>query len=82
VVEQVSGAEQIFNIVFFVTLVSLLFQGMSIPWMAKKMGLNEPQGEKESNFGIEIPEEIGGKLHELTCTPDLLSHGRRIKDIP
>mgnify|MGYP000072530366 CR=1 FL=1 len=82
VVEEVSGAEQIFNIVFFVTLVSLLFQGMSIPWMAKKMGLNEPQGEKESNFGIEIPEEIGGKLHELTCTPDLLSHGRRIKDIP
>lgn len=82
VVEQVAGASQIFNIVFFVTLISLLFQGMSIPWAARKLDLISPHQEKESNFGIEIPEEVGSSLHEVVCTAQTFAQGNRIKDIP
>lgn len=39
VIEHIDGADQIFNIVFFITLLSLLFQGISIPWVAKKLHL-------------------------------------------
>lgn len=48
VIEHIDGAGQIFNIVFFVTLLSLLFQGISIPWMAKRFHLMVP--ENDSNL--------------------------------
>ena len=41
VVAKVDGGDQIFNIVFFVTLLSLLSQGMSLSWVAKKLGHSE-----------------------------------------
>lgn len=81
-VEQVNGADQIFNIVFFVTLLSLLVQGMSLSWVAKKLGLSTPVPDTEENFGIEIPETVGSQLHEVYCTHQLLSHGKHIRDIP
>lgn len=81
-VEQVNGADQIFNIVFFITLLSLLVQGMSLSWVAKKLGLSTPVPDTEENFGIEIPETVGSQLHEVYCTHQLLSHGKHIRDIP
>ena len=42
IVEGIPGSEQIFNIVFFITLLSLIFQGMSIPRVAKLLHLNLP----------------------------------------
>ena len=79
---QVDGAEQIFNIVFFVTILSLITQGMSLSWMARKLHLSEPASDNEENFGIEIPDTVGSQLHEMLCTEQLLSHGNHIKDIP
>lgn len=82
VVEQVEGANDIFNIVFFVTLLSLLAQGMSLSKVAQKLGLSTPVTDNEENFGIEIPESTGSQLHEVRCTRQLLAHGKHLRDIP
>src|SRR5690606_25776104 len=37
-----SNAEYYFNLVFFVVLTSVIAQGISIPWVAKKLGVVEP----------------------------------------
>ena len=81
VLAQVDGASQIFNIVFFVTLISLLFQGMSLSWVARKLGLTEPLPEKENNFGIELTEDVGSTLREVLCTEELLQRGRHIREL-
>lgn len=81
VVAEVEGANQIFNIVFFVTLLSLLFQGMSLSWVARKLELTEPYDDRKENFGIELPEDVSGSLHELLCTREMLEHGTSLKDI-
>lgn len=81
VVAQVDGGNHIFNIVFFVTLLSLLFQGMSLSWVAKKLGLTEEVKDEGNHFGIEIPEDVGTKLYEVVCTDEMLSNGSHIRDL-
>ncbi len=81
VMAQVDGAGQIFNIVFFVTLLSLLFQGMSLSWVARRLELTEDVPDWGDNFGIELPEEVGGMLYEVKCTEDVLQRGRHIRDL-
>lgn len=81
VVAKVDGGNQIFNIVFFVTLLSLLSQGMSLSWVAKKLGLTEDVPNMGNHFGIEIPEDVGTKLYEVVCTEEVLNNGRHIRDL-
>ena len=80
IVEGIPGSEQIFNIVFFITLLSLIFQGMSIPRVAKMLYLNLPVEKAPDTFGIEIPEEAG-KLQDYTLTDDDLQGGNTLKEI-
>ena len=80
IVEGIPGSEQIFNIVFFITLLSLIFQGMSIPRVAKLLHLNLPMEKVPETFGIEIPEEAG-KLQDYTLTDDELESGNTLKEI-
>ena len=37
----------IFTIVFFVTIISLIVQGMTLSWAAKKLDLIVDEGDKE-----------------------------------
>lgn len=37
----IAKAEAIFNLVFFIVLTSMLFQGTSIPWIAKYLKLDK-----------------------------------------
>ncbi len=43
VIAKVDGAQHIFNIVFFITILSLVIQGSSITYMAKKLHLDEKE---------------------------------------
>ena len=74
VVADIPGSKVIFNIVFFITLLSLILQGMSIGWFAKKLHLNLPP-EPENQFDIQLPEEMSSSLHEITVTKEHLTHG-------
>lgn len=80
IIEGIPGSEQIFNIVFFITLLSLIFQGMSIPRVARMLHLNLPMEKIPETFGIEIPEEAG-KLQDYTLTDDDLNGGNTLKEI-
>ena len=80
VVAGVDGADLIFNIVFFITLLSLVLQGSSITASARMLKLNEDIPEDDNNFGVEIPEEAG-KLVEITLTEESLTHGNTLKEL-
>ena len=74
----------IFNIVFFVTLLSLIIQGTTVPSAARFLGL---AGEKKPDkklqmFDLELTDEINPSMSELVLTNEYLSHGRRIMDMP
>ena len=80
----VECGQAIFNIVFFVTLVSLLVQGTTVPKVAKWLGLageSRPQ-KKLSTFDLEFSDEIKSSTSELTLTKEHLSHGSRVMDMP
>lgn len=79
VVEKVPGSEQIFDIVFFITLLSLIFQGSSIGYAAKKLNLTLPPIE-EKQFDLDLPDEVG-ELSEMTITAEVLADkGSTLKD--
>ena len=78
VVDNVPGSGQIFNIVFFVTLLSLSIQGTTVISLARKLRLSEPPKDDPSEFGVELPDEMPTSLHTLTLTPSHLAQGNTL----
>lgn len=70
VVENVPGSKDIFNVVFFITLLSMVLQGSTIIACAKKLNLLLPVND-EHNFNVDLPEEAG-EQGEITITEELL----------
>ena len=81
VVAEIPGSNQIFNIVFFITLLSLVFQGMTIAKMAKLLHLDLPQEKEGNEFGVELPDEIDSQLEDKTLTAEMLVNGNRLADM-
>ena len=81
VVSHIPGSHDIFNIVFFITLLSLIFQGMTIAPVAKWLSLDLPQEKEGNDFGVEIPEEIDSQLTDVTLTAEMLENGNRLMDM-
>ena len=81
VVAGIEGSDQIFNIVFFITLLSLMLQGTTLPFFARKLGLSAPMEKTGNDFGVELPEEIDTDLSDLTVTPDMLTAGDTLKEV-
>ena len=81
VVSEIPGSQIIFNIVFFITLLSLIFQGMTIAPVAKWLNLDLPQEKEGNDFGVEIPEEIDSQLTDVTLTAEMLEEGNRLMDM-
>ena len=71
----VPGSTQIFNIVFFITILSLVVQGTTISWMAKLLHLDTPLEKTGNDFGVEIPEEINTDLRDIVLTEEMLAKG-------
>ena len=81
VVSHIPGSQDIFNIVFFITLLSFIFQGMTIAPVAKWLNLDLPQEKEGNDFGVEIPEEIDSQLTDVTLTAEMLENGNRLMDM-
>ncbi len=64
VVEGVPGATFIFNMVFFITLTSLIIQGTSITKVADMLKLSVIKDDGPENFGVDIPEELNTILQQ------------------
>ena len=81
VVANIEGSSQIFNIVFFVTLISLLIQGTSVITMSQKLKLTEAPTVEEKDFGVELADESDTKLKTLIVTEKLLENGDTLRDL-
>ena len=81
VIAQIPGSNQLFNIVFFITLLSLTIQGMTISKMARWLKLDLPEEKEGNEFGVELPEEIDTHLDDITLTEDMLSTVNRLADM-
>lgn len=77
-------AQQMFNTVFLITLFSLLVQGSSIAWVAKKLHLSTPPSEeiahlKEFDFGF--GDDLKSILTEVTISPSMTAAGKKIVEL-
>lgn len=81
VVADVEGASQIFNIVFFVTLLSLLIQGTTVISSARKLKLIDTEAREEDDFGVELADELPTSLQTLVLTEQNLAGGNTLRDM-
>jgi cell volume regulation protein A len=81
VVAGIPDSNQLFNIVFFITLLSLVIQGMTIAKGARMLHLDLPQEKEGNEFGVELPDEIDSQLMDQTLTAEMLAKGNRLMDM-
>lgn len=81
VVANVEGSNMIFNIVFFITIVSLIVQGTSVSFVARLLHLSTPLEKTGNEFGVELPEEIDTDLSDMTITMEMLNEADTLKDM-
>lgn len=81
IVAGVEGASQIFNIVFFVTLLSLLIQGTSVIGCARMLKLTDSSTTDEEEFGVEIDEQLPTSLETMKLTEKDLAAGDTLRDL-
>lgn len=60
----VDYSNQLFNMVFFITLVSLVLQGMTISKAAISLGLKDENAVPEKSFDVELSDDINSVLRE------------------
>jgi cell volume regulation protein A len=75
-------AHILFDIVFFVVLVSALIQGMTLKYVAKKFGLLYEAIEDPSfPIDIEVLEKTKNGIREITISRDDFAYERRVVDL-
>ena len=79
-IADIPNASLIFNVVFFITILSLLIQGTTVSGFANRLGLSTPE-EQEKTFKVELPDEIKTALSEIEVETPMLGHGNRLMDL-
>ena len=75
----VANADYIFNVVFLVTIISLLIQGTTVSAMANWLGL--AYEEPEQTFKLTVPDHIRSEFSEIEVNKEMLKGGDTLKDI-
>jgi cell volume regulation protein A len=81
----VPNAKYIFNIVFFITLVSLLLQGTTLANVAKMLRLVDKASinrAKAKEFDLELCADMGSFTTEITINEKALKHGNILMELP
>ena len=81
VVEGVEGSHILFNIVFFITIVSLVVQGTTVSKAARLLRLSAPLEKTGNDFGVELPEETDTDLRDITVSRQMLQQARTLKEM-
>jgi potassium/hydrogen antiporter len=83
VVEGVPDAQTLFDVVFFVVLLSVIAQGTTLSFAARTLGLVEagPAHERDVSFDSVITGDAGPQLRELVVADDAVAVGRPIIDL-
>lgn len=78
-VDSVPNADLIFNVVFLVTVVSLVLQGTTVSGMANTLGVAKT--ERESSFGDAFQDRMKSAFTEVDVNEQMLSSGNTLKSI-
>ena len=81
VIAGIEDARFLFNVVFVITLLSLSIQGTTITTCAQWLELATEEPKTGNEFGVELPEELGSQLTEMTLTEDDLANGNQLADM-
>jgi potassium/hydrogen antiporter len=77
----VPGSETIFNIIFFTVLVSVLLQGMTISWVARRLGVNAGQPREQSRHVYTPDVRHSSRLFEAIVPPESPLVGRALIEL-
>lgn len=80
VVAGLERSSEMFNIVFIITLFSLVLQGTSLNTVARWLRLTYEETPQAETFGMEIPEEMGF-MRDHIVGPDELANGSTLRDL-
>lgn len=74
----------IFNIVFIITLVSLIVQGTFLNLVASWLKLSQKPVQYRSfeDFDVEFSEEIKSAMTEILITDEAITHGKNLMEMP
>ncbi len=76
------GAALIFNVVFFVVLISATIQGSTLPIVARKLGLTEnPPAAPAAMLEITSIGDVDADIVEYTLGPEASNVGRRLSQL-
>ena len=78
-VAQIEGAELIFNVVFVMTIISLVVQGTTVSSMAELFGL--AYTEHESKFEEALQDQVKSAFTEIAVTEQMLSAGNTLNKV-
>ena len=80
----IPDARWIFNMVFVITIVSLLVQGTSLPLVAKWLKLADKPSKFKAfeDFDVEFSEEIKSAMTEIEITEETLKYGKNLLEMP
>ena len=81
VIAGIEDAGFLFNVVFVITLLSLSLQGTTITTCARWLGLATQEPKEGNDFGVELPEELGSRLSEMTLTDENLARGNHLAEM-
>ena len=75
----VENSNYLFNVVFIVTVISLLVQGTTVSGMANWLNLSFK--ERERTFKLIVPDHIRSEFSEIEVNSSMLRNGKTLKDI-
>jgi potassium/hydrogen antiporter len=79
----VAGAQRVFDLVFFVVVVSSLVQGTSIRWLARALGLEVPRPPRpRAMLEILSTQQLAGEVMSFHIEPASAVAGSRISELP
>ena len=78
-VARIEGAEIVFNVVFIMTILSLVVQGTTVSSMAELFGL--AYTEKESKFEGALQDKVKSAFTEISVTEQMLSVGNTLNKV-
>jgi cell volume regulation protein A len=83
VLSGVAGARHVFDVVFFVVVVSTIVQGTTIRWLARALGLEIPSPPApRAALEIVSTQQLAGEVLSYYVEPASAVAGSRISDLP
>jgi cell volume regulation protein A len=83
-IAEIPHARLMFNIVFFITILSLVVQGTTVSWCARLLGLSRPSRphRKLDDFAVDLADDMKSSMMQITVTDIMLQGGHKLLNLP